>query len=267
MIVYTDVLFFINFFMNYLIISVCSAIVPGPYKNRRKMLASTLGGIYGVCVFIPDLTFMYSVLSVFLFSALLVAVVFCPCNIKDFLKYLAVFYIASFLLAGGIYMILPYLGGGIIRNNVIYYDSIQILVIAAVLGYVLIKSVKYIRKHKKRLGYNVKIKYKEKTAETDGMLDTGNLLSDPLTGRSVVVGDEEVLKKLFSPDCNIFNLSEWIDSTDIRLIPYKTLDKEGVMTGFLIDEICIDNKIIKDVVLAVSSQKLEHGVLINSASL
>lgn len=267
MIVYTDVLFFINFFMNYLIISVCSAIAPGPSKNRRKMLASTLGGIYGVCVFIPDLTFMYSVLSVFLFSACIVAVVFCPCRVRDFLRYLAVFYISSFLLAGGIYMLLPFLGGGMIRNNVIYFEGAKVLIAAAVIGFGVIKGIKYIKTHCLKEGYNVKIRYKDKTAEMKGMLDTGNMLCEPLTGRSVVVGDEEVLKKLFSPDCSVLNLNEWIDSTDIRLIPYKTLDREGVMTGFLVDEICVDGKATEDIIIAVSPKKLEHGILINSASL
>ena len=267
MIVYADVLFFINFFMNYLIISVCGAIVPAHLKNRRKLLASTLGGIYGVCVFIPDLTFMYSVLSVFLFSAAIVAVVFCPCKIKDFLRYLAVFYISSFILAGGIYMLLPYIGGGVIRNNVVYYESFGVIGAAIIIFFAAVKIIRRIKINAKRKEYKITIKYKEKTVSAEGMLDTGNMLSDPLTGKPVIVGDETVLKTLFSEECNVFNLSEWIESTDMRIIPYKTMDGEGVMTGFVPEEICIDGKVIKDVIVAVSPKKLEHGILINSGVL
>jgi len=266
-IIYTDILFCTNFFMDYLIITVCSAIVPGETKHIRKMLASLLGGIYGVCMFIPDFEFICSIFAVFLFSAAISAVVICPCRIKDFFRYLIVYYITSFLLAGSIYMILPFIGGGVVRNNVIYYDGVGILAVAAGTAFFVVKCVKYLKTHRGKEEYNVKIKYKDKVVKTNGILDTGNLLKDPKSGKTVVVGDEELLKKLFSKECNIFNISEWVESTDIRLVPYKTLAGEGVMTGFMADEIHIDKEIIKDIIVAVSPHRLENGVLLNIAKL
>ena len=249
--------------MDYLIISVCSAIVPAKTKHIRKISASLLGGIYGIFIFIPDLNFIYSVLSVFLFSAGIVAIVFLPCNLKDYFRYLSIYYITSFVFAGCLYMILPFIGGGIIRNNVIYFNSITVLIISLVLFLTVKKGIKYIKLHRKKEELFIKIKYKNHCTNIKGILDTGNLLTDPISGKSVAVGDEEILKKLFSPDCNLFNLNEWIDSTDLRIIPYKTLDKEGVMTGFVTDEITADNQVFPEMIIAISPMKLKDGILIN----
>ncbi len=266
MTVYVDILFFINFFMNYMVASICGALLPVPLKNRRKLLASVLGGVYGVCVFIPDLTFIYSLFPVFLFSAGAVAILFCPCRVKDYIRYLGVYFITSFMLAGGIYVILPYMGGGVVRNTVIYYQSLPLLAVSGGVCCLCLKVISYIRQGAKRRGYNVRIKYRENSVELTGILDTGNMLCHPITGMPVLVGDEEILKRLFSKDCSIFNLSEWIDSTHLKLIPYKTLDGKGVMTGFLAEEIYIDGKKTKAIV-AISPVEITEGILINSAVL
>lgn len=267
MTVYADVLFFMNFFMNYLVISICGAFAAGKVKHIRKIIASVSGGIYGVCVFAGELDFLWSVIVNAGASACIVAVVFLPCRAREYFKYLGVFYLSSFLLAGGIYMILPYVGGGIVRNGVIYYNGMKITVIATLLTAGVIQGIRYIKSLSKKREYTVKIRYKDKTARVNGILDTGNLLTDPETGKTVAVGDEEILKKLFSPECNIFNMSEWIDCRDIRLVPYKTLDNNGVMTGILIDEMEIDGETVTDVIVAVSPKKISDGILINRVSL
>ena len=160
-------------------------------------------------------------------------------------------------------MILPFIGGGMIRNNIIYFDSMSILGVSLVLYFSVKKGITYIKTHCKKEELQIKIRYKNFKTEIKGILDTGNLLTDPVSGKAVAVGDEEVLKKLFSENCNLFNLNEWIESTDIRLIPYKTLDKEGIMTGFVADEIISENRIFKKMVIAISPQKLKDGILIN----
>ena len=263
MTVYIDILFFVNFFMNYLIISVSETIAAKNVKRGRKLFASFLGGIYGVFSFMPDLNFIYSSLAVFFFSAVLVMVVFYPVGIREFLKYILCFYISSFLFSGGIYMVLPYIGGGIIRNNVVYYDVLQIIIPAIAIFFVARRTIRYIKNNRSKNGYRVAIKYGEKEAFFKAFLDTGNMLYEPFSGNAVVVADEMVLKKLFSPDCNLINITEWIESTDIRIIPYKTLDNEGVMLGFIPKEISVDGRALKDVIVAISPKVIEEGILIN----
>ncbi len=263
MTVYLDILFFINFLMNFFVISICTAIAPGGSKAVRKILASVLGGIYGVGIFIPELDFLYSVLAVFLFSAGLVAIIFCPCKISEFFKILLVFYISSFMLSGGIYMMLPLFGGGIIKNNIIYTNSINLIFFGVVVGILVLLGIKNIRKNFLKRNIRVMIRYKDRTVESFGLIDTGNGLKDPKSGEGVIVIDKSVLEKLFFKGCNELNLGEWIDSEDLRLIPYKTVANEGVMTGFLADEVMLGNKRLKNVTVAISPEILSQKVLAN----
>ena len=160
-------------------------------------------------------------------------------------------------------MILPYIGGGIIRNNVVYYDILQIIIPAVAIFFVARRTIRYIKNNRSKNGYRVAIKHGEKEAFFKAFLDTGNMLYEPFSGNAVMVADEMVLKKLFSPDCNLINITEWIESTDIRIIPYKTLDNEGVMLGFIPKEISVDGRALKDVIVAISPKVIEEGILIN----
>lgn len=265
MTVYLDVLFSINFFMNYILLTVCTALCHMPSKKRKRLLASLLGAIYGVCVFIPDLTLLYSALFVFLFSALMVFTSVCPCSKKDFLRCFSAFYISSFILSGAEYMLLPIFGGGIVRNGIIYANTYLIIAIALFVGFFAVKTIRRIRTNSGK--YNIKVKYKDNTAVLPGILDTGNHLSDPISGRPVIVADETLLHKLFSPGCGICNLNEWIDVTDIRIIPYKTLDSKSVMTGFLAEYVEIGEKKIDGVIIAINKNRLDCGILISNGIL
>lgn len=263
MIVYLDILFLINFLMNYFVISICTAIVPRGSKYKRKILASLLGGIYGVGMFIPNLDFLYSVISLIFFSGGLVAIIFCPCKISDFFRILGMFYLSNFILSGGIYMLLPFFGGGILRNNVTYIKSGYLIFFAAIIGVAVVWGIKYAKRNLGEREYDVKIIYKDRFAEGIGMVDTGNKLKDPKTGDGVIVIGKSMLEKLFFKGCNEFNLGEWIDSEDFRIIPYKTVANEGVMIGFLADEVVFEGRNLKGITVAVSPEDLGDRILVN----
>lgn len=263
MVVYLDVLFLVNFLMNYFIISICTAIVPNRSKYKRKILASILGGIYGVGIFIPEMNFMYSVISLFGFSVGLVAIIFCPCRFRDFLKILAVFYISTFMLSGGIFMLMPFFGGGVFKNNIIYIKSGYLIVFAGLVAALIVFGMKYVKKNFGRKEYNIRIKYRDNSVEGFGIFDSGNELKDPTTGAGVIVIDKNMLEGLFLKGVNEFNLGEWIDARDIRVIPYKTVGNEGVMMGFLADEVILDGRKLGKVTIAISPEDLKERVLIN----
>ena len=265
MTVYLDVLFLTNFCMDYILLTVCTVLCHTPSKKRRRLLASLLGAIYGVCVFIPDLTLLYSALSVFLFSALIVFTAVYPSSKKGFLRCFAAFYISSFILSGAEYMLLPTFGGGIVHNGIIYANTYQIIAIAFFAGFFAVKTIRRI--HTKPGTYNVTVKYKDNTAALSGILDTGNCLSEPISGRPVIVADETLLHKLFSPGCSVCNLNEWVDVTDMRIIPYKTLDSQSVMTGFLAERVNIGKKSVDGVIIAINKNRLDCGILISSGIL
>lgn len=76
------------------------------------------------------------------------------------------------------------------------------------------------------------------------LLDSGNLLVDPLTGKSVIIAEKKYLADLF-------------DNIRLRHIHYKSLGNEsGVFYAFDADYAIIDNHTIRKPVIAIYDSKL-----------
>lgn len=80
----------------------------------------------------------------------------------------------------------------------------------------------------------------------EGMVDTGNLLRDPLSGRAVLCADSEQLDPILSEDWKTATQvgitaspSHLAQLQGIRLIPSVTADGETLLVGFLPDRVCL----------------------------
>ena len=56
--IYADILFLINFIINYLILFATAKISVLPFSRLRLVLSSSLGALYAVLSFIPILTYL-----------------------------------------------------------------------------------------------------------------------------------------------------------------------------------------------------------------
>ena len=95
------------------------------------------------------------------------------------------------------------------------------------------------------------------------MIDTGNALKDPISDMPALVIDEKVLKALFSPSVTRNNLCEFVEPEDFRIIPYKTISNSGITYGFIPHKLLIEDKVIKDTIIAVSPAPINTDALIN----
>ena len=82
--------------------------------------------------------------------------------------------------------------------------------------------------------------------ELDGLVDTGNLLRDPLSGRPVICADRRLLSGLLSPglarameDSQRATSLSPADAKRLRLIPAGSATGHGILTGFVPDQILI----------------------------
>lgn len=272
--VYVDVLFVINFIINIILLKICSVFMKNHTSALRLTLASTVGSVYAVCMFFPDISFFYILPFKFAVSLIMIKIIYSRAGFLKLIKFTAVFYLVSFTFAG-ILLALIYLGNissqspYAFENGVFYFDvSLKMILWASVICCVIIWTASAIFKRNKVLGIKtLKITMADRTCEIAALSDTGNLLTDPITGESVVIAEKKYLEKLFSeglPDIeNIKN-----SKIKMRLIPYSSLgNSNGVMLGFIPDEVAIDGKIITGVIIASSpnalSVKDEYNALFN----
>lgn len=261
MTIYLDIILIENIIMNYIIIFATSYIMKVKPKIKMMFFSSVLGGIYALISYLQLLEVYSSMISKVILSICMVYIAFKPKNIKILLKYLVVFYLVSFLFGGCAFALLYFIKPeDVISLNGIYVGTypIKIVLLGGVIGclviYFAFKIIKN-RGDKNVLIYEIEIFLDGENMKTKAMLDTGNLLKDPISRAPVVVVQKDVLKSII-PNKILENnerivKGEWLDCEEyldfrlrIRLIPYTSIGKQnGMLLGFKVDKIKIKTEI------------------------
>ena len=76
--------------------------------------------------------------------------------------------------------------------------------------------------------YRITISMNGKTVDIDAVLDSGNMLTEPLSQCPVIILNAALAKKKFNDD--IVKPIENQNSKNIRLVPFRTADSNGIMT-------------------------------------
>ncbi len=282
MTVYADIMFLINFILDFIIAYFTSKAAFIPISSLRLILGAVLGGMYGVFMFEEGLSFLYSPFFKIIFSVVLILISLNIKSLKDFLRVLSNYYIIAFSVCGtGIFI--SYFGLIKMREGFFTVDyNIFLLIPAAVLTCTSVAAVlKIINRDslKKLNSTSVEIYMEDKSVNVTGMMDTGNLLLDPVSLYPVIVVDyKSVIKVIpnglldfFSSDCDLNSRIERKYINKIRLIPYNTVSSDDILKGFKPDLVIVknkeENKILKDVIIAVTHKNLfkenEYSAILN----
>ena len=262
MTIYLDIVFIENIIMNYIILygtAIIAKIIP---KHIRLILASTVGAVYAIIAYMSILKIYSNIILKGILSIVIVYIAFNPSNIKKTMKELLLFYLTSFVFGGAafflIYIVKPQ--DIIIRNGVFVGTyPLKIGFIGAILGFiVVITSFKIIKTKlsKKSLLCNIKIKLQNKQIETIAMIDTGNLLKDPISNTPVIVVEHSLLydilpKQILNNLENILggeleNIPDDVKEkyiSKLKVIPFSSLGKQnGMLLGIKADEISIESE-------------------------
>lgn len=133
-------------------------------------------------------------------------------------------------------------------------------VISAVLSYLLLRIVLLKRKRKQVRRYcECVLSLEEKKIPFRSLVDTGNFLTDPLSGLSVVLLEfslfRKYLRKDFPPPMT-FEFATYF-SHRARVIPYRTVSGEGEMLSAFLTESLTVNGVSQKAVIAVVNRPLE----------
>ena len=85
-VVYIDVLFAVNLIINYIILHSCSVFVDLKQNKLRISFGAVIGASYAVLVFFPDFNILYSALSKFLVSMVIVASAYPFYTVKNYIN-------------------------------------------------------------------------------------------------------------------------------------------------------------------------------------
>ncbi len=256
MTVYIDVILAENIIMNYIMLYATGIIYKLKPKMWRLLTSSSIGAMYSAISYLN--IWNSSLIIKILLSIAMVYIAFNSKSIKILAKQLLIFYLTSFVFGGVAFALLYFVKPqDILMKNGIYIGMypLKIVFLGGIVGFIILTSVFKIVKGKltrKELFCKVLIKIEQKQAEVSAMVDTGNLLKEPITGASVVVVEKHSLKDIL-PDSVLDNLELILTGNydidikeyehKLRVIPFSSLGKQnGMLLGIKPDEIILETE-------------------------
>ncbi len=259
MTIYLDVILLENLCMNYIILFATALISKAKITQVRIILASLLGGIYAILSFTPILEIYTNIIFKILISIIMIYIAFNSKNVKVLLKQLLLFYLVSFAFGGCAFCLLYFIKPQdiLLRNGYLTGTyPIKIALLGGIVGFVIVniafKLVKG-RISKKDMFCDVDILFKQKSVKIKAMIDTGNLLKDPISNMPVIVVEKSKLEDII-PKGIINNLNTILGGGEettlteeekeympkFRVIPFSSLGKQnGLLLGFIADEVIV----------------------------
>ena len=274
-IVYADVLFIVNFVINLTLLKITASFLKRNCSTLRLILASITGAVYAVCMFFPEIGFLYVFPFKIAISILMVKIISPRCSALRLVKSCAVFFLVSFTFAGVLLALIYFTGFAsgqttVISNGIFYFNiSLRSLAAATVISYAVIMIANAFFRRSKQLGIKkIIIILNGNECEIAGLSDTGNLLCDPISQSPVIIAEKRYIQPLFPhgiPDCE---KDDCFNNFRLRLIPYNSIGKSnGMLTGFIPDSVTIDGKKTREAIIAICecclSASDEYNALFN----
>ena len=271
---YADVLVSVNVLITYIFI-VCTRVICKMATNKFLVaIGSFIGGFSSLIIFFDV---KYQVLSFFiklLTAAVIVAVSFLPRSIRGFIKLYSGFLTVSVIFGGVMYFLEITINPEKIMyyNGTVYFDmSLAYLVGSVLVIYGLFLIVQYFldKKVSSENLCEVKIFFRNSAVSLLSIIDTGNNLTDGLTGRPVVVAELSAVAPLFDfseldflKKGNYENLPEALKKY-IRVVPCGAVTGDGLLLAFIPEKVEVKTKTrvyINDYcVIAVLNKQLSEG--------
>lgn len=246
MTIYLDVILLENLCMNYIILFATALILKAKINKLRIVFASLLGGIYAILSFTPILEIYTNVIFKILISVIMIYIAFYPKDVKILLKQLLFFYLVSFAFGGCAFCLLYFIKPQdiLMRNGYLTGTyPIKIALLGGIVGFVIVNIAFKLVKgkiSKKDMFCDVEIFLKGKSTKIKAMIDTGNLLKDPISSMPVIVVEKIKLEDII-PSGIINNLNTILRGGEentlteeereympkFRVIPFSSLGKQN----------------------------------------
>ena len=277
MTVYLDVVFFENVVFNYIIILSTALISKSKINTKRIILSSMIGGVFAILNYMVSLHIFVSIVLKVIISIIMILIAFGDYNIKKVFKQITFFYLVSFTFGGIAFMLLFFVNPNNIivdGNHFVGTYPIKMAVLSGGIGFIIISVVAKIIKDKiskKIMICELEIFYNGKVKKIKTMLDTGNLLKEPISKADVVIVEKHSLEGMVSDELlmDVSNVldgklieDEAIHSYNFKLIPFSSLGNDnGLLVGFKPDYIKVygeEECVRDDVLIGIYNGKLSR---------
>lgn len=241
--VYADLLFLVNFSMDFLCAYLTASLLRRRAVPWRLLIASTLGGVYAVAALFFTLSHAAVLVLDVAVCVVMCAVLFGARGVpwRFFGLACAVFVGVSMAMGGMMTALFNLLNRASLPLEALREESDGIstwmfALLAAVSGLMGLKGSRLLRKSASRRFARLCISVDGRSVELQALVDSGNMCRDPISGRPVVFIEPGQAQMLIGggagkavPDM----------SRRFRLIPTETIDGKRMQTAYLPDRVTV----------------------------
>lgn len=253
-VIYVDVLVCVNFFITFLLLEISSKFAKKEANTVRFIIASFIGGIYSLIIFVDNLPGILLEISKLLSCAVIIAVAFKFSRLTQYIKLIGIYYFSSVVFLG-ITMLLCFvlkLKFVAVNNSVIYFNlSAPAIILSAIIAYTvsgLIIKI-YNRTLSKKEIYILVIEQDGCVYNLSAFLDTGNRLREPFSDTPIIIVDSA-------------KLPVNIDSVKTRFVPVSTVSGRTMLKAFKPDKIILksgnSSEVIENAYVALSNDLCDN---------
>ena len=269
-VIYIDSLFLLNLAVDYFLL-LLTATVSGIYQRRSRLVSGAFvgGGLAVLGIFLPEGA-VWSLLFRSISCLLVVLTAFGKRKAAYSLRLCGTFLLLTTVLAGILFALSP----AMVENGVIYADfSLPLMILAFCVIYLLSGIV--LGKGRAEVGRGfrkISVRMGQRRVTFRALVDSGNLLRDPISGQRVMVVSGGTLANLFDsagrtllenpntypPEELLLRLRRCC-KTAFWMLPIHTAATKRMMLVFRPEELYIDGKKSDEYLLGVTEKQLDIG--------
>ncbi len=265
LIVYADVLIFLNLLVNYFLLLAVARVLNKSVKTHRLVLGSLLGALSSLYIFLPPLSIWLEMIIKAAVCGVMCLIAFGYNGGRAFFKSMLLLVLVTVGYGGVMYAVWLLFSpkGMVINNSVVYFNiSLIHLIVFTVLGYVAFSVFYKIfsRRAITAKRCNINVYAQGKSASLTAIVDTGNSIEDVFSQGEIIICDKSVMSQLFGD-------SEIKGNTALksryRLLPCSTVSGVDMLEGVRCDKAVIhyDGRTVtlEKPILALSKTALSDG--------
>ena len=273
-VIYVDTLFLLNAAVDYLLLLASARLAGEPLARLRFLLGAALGGLYAVAIFLPGLSFLARPPCRLAAAVLMVLAAFWKS--RRLLRQVVIFLALSCAFGGGVLAIGLLGGRGLTLSNGVLYSGMDLkIVLLSAAGCYGALTLLFQRtgRHTAAAGElrPVRLTLGERQVSLTALVDTGNTLTDPATGRPVLVAEADCVEELLPPGirpspADLRDPAGALERLEdpwrrrFRLLPYRSVGVDrGLLLAVRVDQVQVGEEERGPMLAALSPTPVSDG--------
>ena len=273
-VIYVDTLFLLNAAVDYLLLLASARLAGEPLARLRFLLGAALGGLYAVAIFLPGLSFLARPPCRLAAAVLMVLAAFWKS--RRLLRQVVIFFALSCAFGGGVLAIGLLGGRGLTLSNGVLYSGMDLkIVLLSAAGCYGALTLLFQRtgRHTAAAGElrPVRLTLGERQVSLIALVDTGNTLTDPATGRPVLVAEADCVEELLPPGirpspADLRDPAGTLERLEdpwrrrFRLLPYRSVGVDrGLLLAVRVDQVQVGEEDRGPMLAALSPTPVSDG--------